>query len=171
MYTQEQRGIYRSLASYLLQSSQELPCGCLRLHLTVQDALKCSAWAIDFMHGVLIDGYFRAPEVRTGVGSAGTRIRKDWRRPAGVLAYSRTATSWACSNSFCPEIPMAIHKFLFSLIVHQQNDVLMFPPGLQTYTATADADERWRAPARISPQLTTPLPCIPPTINPALVSP
>src|SRR5579872_2971524 len=102
------------------------------------------------MHGVLIDGYFRAPEVRTCVGPAGTRIRKDWRRPAGVLAYSRTATSWACSNSFCPEIPMAIHKFLFSLIVHQQDDVLMFPPGLQTYTATADADERWRAPAPIS---------------------
>jgi hypothetical protein len=46
---------------------------------------------------------------------------------------------------------MAIHKFLFSLIVHQQNDVLMFSPGLQTYTATADADERWRAPAGISP--------------------
>jgi len=103
------------------------------------------------MHGVLINGYFRAPEVRTCVGSAGTRIRKDWRRPAGVLAYSRTAASWACSNSFCPEIPMAISKFLFPLIVHQRNDILMFPPGLQTYTATADADERWRAPARIGP--------------------
>src|SRR6185437_2377673 len=46
---------------------------------------------------------------------------------------------------------MAIHKFLLPLSVHQKDDVLMFPPGLQTYTATADADERWRAPARISP--------------------
>src|SRR6185437_5032301 len=136
MYTQEQRGIYRSLACHLLQSGQELPCGCLRLHLTVQDALKCSAWAIDVMHGVLINGYFRAPEVRTGVGSAGMCIRKDWRLPAGALAYSRTATSWSCSNSFSPKIPMAISKFLFPLIVHQQNDVLMFPSVLQTSTAT-----------------------------------
>lgn len=140
-----------SLASHLLQSSQELPCRCLRLHLTIQDALKCSAWAIDVMHGVLIHGYFRAPEVRTGVGSAGMCIRKNWRRPAGAFAYSRTAACWAGSNSFCPEIPMAVHKFLFPLIVHQQDDVLMFPPGLQAYAATADADERWRAPARISP--------------------
>jgi hypothetical protein len=43
-YTQEQRGInYRSLASDLLQSNQELLCGCWRLHLTIQNDLEWSA--------------------------------------------------------------------------------------------------------------------------------